>query len=274
MRTTPTTAIDMDDEQRADGAGGRDFVAALQLADSALPIGRFVHSHGLEAWLGREPAPSEDEIAELVESVVGEAVGPLDGVVLVHAHRAGTLSDLLDLDRALTARKMSSPARAASRACGRQLANLSGTLVDDVLVARLAAEVRERRTDGNLAVGGAAVIRRPPRAPRARPRAGHARRHGPRDRARSHTRARRRARRPAVFGYRAGDRGDEPPTGTRAALLDVTEHAAVAGRARVDGPRLPAWAQGSAVPCGSDPLLDLAAVGQRVLRVPAVRADA
>lgn len=159
MRTTPTTAIDMDDEQRADGAGGRDFVAALQLADSALPIGRFVHSHGLEAWLRREPAPSEDEIAELVESVVGEAVAPLDGVVLVHAHRAGTLSDLLDLDRALTARKMSSPARAASCACGRQLANLSGTLVDDVLVARLAAEVRERRTDGNLAVVEGAVAR-------------------------------------------------------------------------------------------------------------------
>jgi urease accessory protein len=132
------------------GAAG--FLAALQLSDSALPIGRFVHSHGLEAWLQREDGAGEAELVELIESVLGEALAPLDGVVLVHAHRAATLEELLELDRALTARKLSSPARAASCACGRQLASLAGGLTDDALVAALAAEVRERRTDGNLAV--------------------------------------------------------------------------------------------------------------------------
>ncbi|MEA2286738.1 MAG: urease accessory protein [Solirubrobacteraceae bacterium] len=139
------------------GAAG--FLAALQLSDSSLPIGRFVHSHGLEAWLQREDGAGEAELVELIESVLAEALAPLDGVVLVHAHRAATLDALLELDRALTARKLSSPARAASCACGRQLASLAGGLTDDALVTALAAEVRERRTDGNLAVVEGALTR-------------------------------------------------------------------------------------------------------------------
>jgi urease accessory protein len=140
-------------------SGAAAFLAALQLADSALPIGRFVHSHGLEAWLQREEEAGEAELTRLVESVLGEAFAPLDGVVLAHAHRAATLQELLDLDRTLTARKLSAPARAASCACGRQLASLAGGLVDDALVAALAGEVRERRTDGNLAVVEGALTR-------------------------------------------------------------------------------------------------------------------
>jgi urease accessory protein len=141
----------------ADGAGA--FLAALQLADSALPIGRFVHSHGIEAWLQREEDAGEPELLELVESAVAESFAPLDGVVLVHAHRAATLDELLELDRALTARKLTAPARAASRACGRQLATLATGLTGDDLVAAFAGAVRERRTDGNLAVVEGTVTR-------------------------------------------------------------------------------------------------------------------
>lgn len=139
--------------------GGHAFLAALQLADSALPIGRFVHSHGLEAWLAREDPGGEAELSELVESALTEAFAPLDGVVLAHAHGAGTLPELLELDRVLTARKLSAPARAASCACGRQLASLAGELTDDPLVTAVAAEVRERRTDGNLVVVEGALAR-------------------------------------------------------------------------------------------------------------------
>jgi urease accessory protein len=131
---------------------GEALLAALQLGDSALPIGRFVHSHGVEAWLAANPDAGEAEIAELVETTVTEAVAPLDGAGLAHAHRAGTLAELVWLDRALTARKAIAPARAASQACGRQLAALAGELSGDGLVAALAAAVRGRETDGNLAV--------------------------------------------------------------------------------------------------------------------------
>ena len=140
-----------------DGIGS--FFGALQLADAGLPIGRFVHSHGLESWLADRPRAGDDEIEQLVATFVLEGVAPLDGAVVALAHRAAELDELLELDRALTARKTLAPARVASTSCGRQLAALAVRLVDDPLVASLADEVRRDATDGNLAVVGGALAR-------------------------------------------------------------------------------------------------------------------
>lgn len=128
-------------------------LAAVQLADSALPIGRFVHSHGLEAWLRDHPQASDAAIAELVEAVVREGVAPLDGAVLGHAVRANSVERLVILDRCLTARKLSPPFRRASQACGRKLAAIAPKLATgDELVGRLAGLIERRETDGNLVV--------------------------------------------------------------------------------------------------------------------------
>jgi urease accessory protein len=137
-----------------------ELLAALQLADSALPIGRFVHSHGLEAWLRDHPEAPESALAELVEAVVCEGVAPLDGVVAAHAHRATCVQELVLLDRRLTARKLTPSSRLASHACGRKLAAIAPRLAPgDVLITELAALVERRETDGNLAVVGGTLAR-------------------------------------------------------------------------------------------------------------------
>lgn len=136
------------------------LLAALQLADSTLPVGRFVHSHGLEAWLAAHPDAPPERLAELVEAVVCEGVAPLDGAFAAQAHRAGGLDELCALDARLTARKLAPAARAASQAPGRQLAALAPQLApDDALVAAFAARVRTRETDGNLAVVAGTLAR-------------------------------------------------------------------------------------------------------------------
>lgn len=136
------------------------FLAALQLADSTLPIGRFVHSHGLESWLAAHPAAPDDVIEEVVRSFVTEAVAPLDGAFVARAHRASTaVQALRDLDRELTARKTIAAARTASTACGRQLARIAPTLVADDVLGAYCRAVGGDREGGNLAVVEGALAR-------------------------------------------------------------------------------------------------------------------
>lgn len=135
------------------------FLAALQLADSALPIGRFAHSSGLEALLRGDSGVGESDLVEIVESFLLESAGPLDGVALAHAHRAGTLEELRMLDRLVTTRKLTPAARLASISCGRQLAGLAALLTETDPAAAYCAEAVEGATDGNLAVVEGALAR-------------------------------------------------------------------------------------------------------------------
>jgi urease accessory protein len=131
------------------------FVRSLQLGDSALPIGRYVHSLGLEAMLAGEPSLSADEMVEVVQSFVSQGVARLDAVALAEAYRLHAerdLAGLLALDKALTARKLAPGARRASQKCGRQLSALAGSLAEDPLLDSYCDAIRSGKTDGNLAV--------------------------------------------------------------------------------------------------------------------------
>ena len=95
-------------------------LAWLDLQDGTFPAGRFVHSNGLEAWLGAHPTAGEAEIAELVGAHLAGSVASLDAVFVAHAWREPDRA--LELDRLLTTHKLSAAARAASEGAGRQLA--------------------------------------------------------------------------------------------------------------------------------------------------------
>jgi len=143
-------------EQPATHAGRHEgrtaqLLVALQLSDSALPVGRFVHSHGLERWLQGVEA-DEQTLEQLIASMLLQSTAPLDGVAIAHAHATTDLQALADLDRLVTAHKLTAGARLASVSCGRQLAALATRLVEDTIVSAWAAEVRDGRTDGNLAL--------------------------------------------------------------------------------------------------------------------------
>ena len=131
------------------------FLFAFQLGDSALPTGRFAHSHGLEELVASEPELSEAELVELIESTLLEIVAPLDGVAVAEAHRLVGISDLdglLALDATVTARKITPASRQASTTCGRRLAVLAASLTSEPTALLLSKHVVARRSNGNLAV--------------------------------------------------------------------------------------------------------------------------
>jgi urease accessory protein len=126
--------------------------ALLQLADSALPVGRFAHSYGLEALLTDDSGADADSIAELVETAVREGVGPLDGVATAWAHASATEAELRALDARVTARKLTPAARISSTMCGGRLAVLVPDLTTAEPATSYAGTVCAGLADGNFAV--------------------------------------------------------------------------------------------------------------------------
>lgn len=133
----------------------RSFLRALQIADGTLPIGRFAHSYGVETWLDAHPDSGPEDLRELVRSTLAGSLATLDGAAVALAHAAASDADLDRLraiDAALTARKLSRPARDASTLCGRQLADLAGRLALGGLAGRVSGEIDAGAMPGNLAV--------------------------------------------------------------------------------------------------------------------------
>lgn len=143
-----------------DKHSGTAFLHALQIADGTLPIGRFAHSYGLEAWHEANPEAGADTLLELLRSTLMGSIATLDGAGVALAHAAasrGDLAQLAQIDAALTARKLSGPARRASTLCGSRLAALARDMDIGEVVGHLAREIAGGAWAGNLALVEGAV---------------------------------------------------------------------------------------------------------------------
>ena len=74
-------------------------LALLQLGDSALPIGGYSHSWGLEAAVARGLVSDAATLERWARSWLRYAAGPFEGVVVAASCRAATAGDWPDLRR-------------------------------------------------------------------------------------------------------------------------------------------------------------------------------
>ena len=100
----------------------------LQLGDSALPIGGFSHSWGLEAAIERGLVSSPPALEEWTRRWLRHSVAPAEGVVLVAAFRAlrsGDPANIVRANRYVDLGLLPPTLRQASRDMGDQLRRLA-----------------------------------------------------------------------------------------------------------------------------------------------------
>ena len=97
----------------------------LQLGDSALPIGGYSQSWGLEAAIERGPVRDAANLESWARSFLREVLGPLEGVVVGAVVRSPKCA--VDANRLLWASLSPPTLRNASRDMGGQLLSLAAT---------------------------------------------------------------------------------------------------------------------------------------------------
>lgn len=135
------------------------FLVSLQLSDSSMPIGRYVHSNGLEGLLEELP-DGPVGIVEVMESVILQGPGQCDAIAAAHAHRAFTASAIEQLhfiDSCLLSTKLTTSSRVASISCGRQLAKIAARVWPHEFLEVFCGDILSKEDVGTLAVMSAAV---------------------------------------------------------------------------------------------------------------------
>src|SRR4051812_26845511 len=95
----------------------------LQITDSALPIGGYTHSWGLEAAIGSGLVHDPDSLERWTRHWLRTSLGPMEGVIVasaVRTIRGGLPDELLELNRLVNASMVPPSTRRASREMGEQ----------------------------------------------------------------------------------------------------------------------------------------------------------
>jgi urease accessory protein len=102
----------------------------LQITDSALPIGGYTHSWGLEAAISRGLVHDPESLEQWTSRWLRTSLGPLEGVLVAascRAAHAGNAHDLHALNLCARVSIVPSSTRRASREMGEQLLTLGST---------------------------------------------------------------------------------------------------------------------------------------------------
>lgn len=137
-----------------------DLLRLLQFGDSALPIGGFSFSHGLESATEHGLVHDAATLRAFLVTALHQAAAG-DGVALVcgcRAAQAGDLAALAAVDEETYGRKLNEETRLMTVRMGRKLAELSVAVLDDPLVTDWRDRIRDGRTPGTHPASLAATV--------------------------------------------------------------------------------------------------------------------
>jgi urease accessory protein len=129
----------------------------LQISDQLFPTGAYAFSHALETYVDRDIVHDRATCQQLFEALCEHALGPCDAVFCRHAFRAAAqahMARLLELDRLLTASKVTRELRLESEHTGQAFLRASLTMQPSPLVEGFYWHASRQRQDtpGNHAI--------------------------------------------------------------------------------------------------------------------------
>jgi urease accessory protein len=132
----------------------------LQFSDSTLPVGSFAFSNGLESALQTGIVTDADGLSRFVEFVLHQNAR-VDGVALLHAHRAALAEDysgVVTADRELLCRRVGEEQQMMLTRMGKKLAELALRVSPSPMLERWLADIRSDATPGCLPIGQAITL--------------------------------------------------------------------------------------------------------------------
>ena len=132
----------------------------LQFSDSTLPVGAFAFSNGLESALQTEIVSNPATLHQFVELVVRQAAH-MDGIALLHAHRAiraGDYDDVLIADHELWNRRVGEEQQLMLSRMGKKFAELSLKIGEFPILERWLDDIKMNKTPGCFPVGQAIAL--------------------------------------------------------------------------------------------------------------------
>ncbi len=145
-----------------------DLLHLLQFGDSALPVGGFSFSNGLESAIQENLVQDPPGLREFTATTMRQAA-TCDGVALLCAHRAAKAHDLAALatvDRTTFERKLNEETRLMTVRMGRKLCELSEAIIGDDLNRAWLGRIKSAETAGThpvslaIALGALGIDRR------------------------------------------------------------------------------------------------------------------
>lgn len=135
------------------------LLRALYLADSALPIGGYAFSHGLETLVWEGAVASAGDLRPILERYIVQALERQQLPALFAALTAETDGARVRIDTRLDASIAASPEREAGRALGRRLVQVGALLAPGFETSRYAQAVATGGSPGQHAVAMGALAR-------------------------------------------------------------------------------------------------------------------
>lgn len=133
----------------------QNLLSLLQLSDTALPIGGFSHSAGLETYVQQGLVQDKCTAEAFVTEMLSRSIHFTDAAFLSLAYdakKANNLAEIIVLDEECSAVKLPMEMRQASQKLGSRMAKIFSKLCDDTLLRSYTTRISSQEAAGNHAV--------------------------------------------------------------------------------------------------------------------------